>query len=126
MGFARYLRLQKENRVKASKVIADAIEVDKTNSKLYLQQIDILINSSPMDVNRIVGVIDEALKEVSPEKQKLIFAQRKVEFLEDFGSDVIALQVAKRQFQEVQNKETASTENGAPKDANVANDGAEN
>jgi len=124
--FARYLRLQKENRVKASKVISDAIEMDKTNSKLYLQQMDILINSSPMDVNRIVEVIDEALKEVSPEKQKLVFAQRKVEFLEDFGSDVNALQVAKREFQEVQNKESASAENGAPKDANAANDGTEN
>merc|ERR1712228_99517 len=59
----------------------------------------------------------------SLEKQKLVFAQRKVEFLEDFGSDVKALQVAKQELQDLKNKESESAENGAPKDAN---DGTEN
>jgi pre-mRNA-processing factor 39 len=44
---------------------------------------------SPLDENNIISIIDQFLsRDIDPE-QKVLFAQRKVEFLEDFGSDIL-------------------------------------
>ena len=102
--FARYLRLHQKNTTKACQVIKTAMESDPTNPKLYLQQVDILINSLPMNVPQVVAVFDKALDQEMPDKHKLLFSQRKVEFLEDFGTEIIELQTAKTNHVEFTNK----------------------
>ena len=127
--YARYLRLHQMNTAKASQVIKTAMESDPANPKLYLQHVDLLLNSTPMDVPAVVAVLDNALEQEIPDKHKLLFSQRKVEFLEDFGTDIADLQAAKTKHKEITNafKETMvkdkSEEPGKP---NSADEGKEN
>ena len=95
--FARFLRLQLGNDVMAKQVITTAVEADPSNPKLYLQQLDLLINSAPMDIDAITEVFEKALSQDFPEKHKVLFSQRKMEFLSDFGKDIAIIEQAKQE-----------------------------
>ena len=112
--FARFLRLHQNNAIQAGKVIKAAMETNPTNTKLYLQHVDILINTLPMDVPQVVAVLDKALEQEMPDKQRLLFSQRKVEFLEDFGADISSLQTAKTKHMDfvIKVKEASEKETG--------------
>nr|CAD7203925.1 unnamed protein product [Timema douglasi] len=53
----------------------------------------------PLDETEIISIIDKFLIGDADPEQKLLFAQRKVEFLEDFGSDILSVQKAHDEFQ---------------------------
>lgn len=59
------------------------------NPRLYLQLIDMGLQLNPLDENNIISIIDQFLSRDTDPEQKVLFAQRKVEFLEDFGSDIL-------------------------------------
>lgn len=60
------------------------------SSRLLLQIIDIKMSDDPMNTNAVVEVIDSILNMKSIEiEQQVIFAQRKVEYLEEFGKDIL-------------------------------------
>jgi len=99
--YARYLRLHQKNTTKALIVIEAAMESDQENPKLYLQNLDVLINSLPMDISAVVSIFNKALEQDWPEKHKLLFSQRKVEFLEDFGMNIVELEAAKAKHMEI-------------------------
>eukprot|EP00092_Neocalanus_flemingeri_P037907 GFUD01041262.1.p1 GENE.GFUD01041262.1~~GFUD01041262.1.p1 ORF type:complete len:747 (+),score=270.92 GFUD01041262.1:56-2296(+) len=127
--YARFLRLHQMNTAKASQVIKTAMESDTANPKLYLQQVDLLLNTTPMDVQAVVAVLDKALEQEIPEKHKLLFSQRKVEFLEDFGLDIAALQTARTKHVEITNtyKDAVAKEKSEePGKPNSADEGKEN
>ena len=122
--FARYLRLQVGNVSRAGQVISSALETDPTNPKLYLQQMDLLINTVPMDVIAVSDVFDKALEQEFPDKHKLLFSQRKLEFLGDFGSDVTEIENVKKAHQKLvqEIKEKGDSTNGnEDKDKKVEN-----
>jgi len=73
---------------KAIEVLEKAVEKDKDNTRLYLQLIDMGLQKNPIDEERIVAILDQFLDKDSDLEQKIMFAQRKIEFLEDFGSSV--------------------------------------
>lgn len=50
--------------------------------------IDLAMHRNPMDVDRIISSFDQALSSDLSNEQKVTFAHRKIEFLEDYGSDV--------------------------------------
>jgi len=110
--YARYLRLHQRNMNKACQVITSAMEADPANPKLYLQHLDILINTLPIDVSQIVSLLEKAMEQEMPEKHKMLFSQRKVEFLEDFGSDINALLSAKTKHEEFITKVKESDKSG--------------
>merc|ERR1719150_1354616 len=112
--YARYLRLHQCDGARAGHVITAALESDPANPKLYLQQLDLLINSSPMDVNAITEVFDKALEQEFPDKHKLLFSQRKLEFLSDFGTDIAKMENVKKAHQKLvqEIKEKVDSTNG--------------
>jgi len=112
--FARYLRMHQRNTSQASQIIKTAMESDPANPKLYLQHVDILINTMPMDVSQVVAVFEKAMEQEMPDKHKMLFSQRKVEFLEDFGSDINALLVAKTKHEEFIMKGKEADKPGEP------------
>jgi len=60
------------------------------SSRLLLQIIDIKMSDNPMDTNAIVKFIDSILNlDYIEVEQQIIFAQRKVEYLEEFGKDIL-------------------------------------
>merc|ERR1719400_274199 len=123
--FARYLRLVVGNVAKAGQVMTSAVESDPTNPKLYLQQLDLLINTAPMDVTAVTKVFDQALQQEFPDKQKLLFSKRKLEFLGDFGSSVTEIETAKEEHTkletELKEKEESSNKAKEEKDKKVEN-----
>jgi len=58
------------------------------NAKLYLQLIDIEYQQSVMDEPSLLTVFDRAVNSDLDLDQRVAFSQRKLEFLEDFGSDI--------------------------------------
>ncbi|XP_067831781.1 pre-mRNA-processing factor 39-like isoform X2 [Heptranchias perlo] len=86
---ARQLLKVQKSLVKARKVLLEAIERDQENTKLYLNLLelefsgDIRINES-----NILGCFDRVLSSSLPLETKILFSQRRVEFLEDFGCSV--------------------------------------
>lgn len=60
------------------------------SGRLLLQLIEINMNDDPMNINAIVKLIDNILNMKSIEiEQQVLFAQRKVEYLEEFGKDML-------------------------------------
>ncbi|PRD24964.1 UNVERIFIED_CONTAM: Pre-mRNA-processing factor 39 [Trichonephila clavipes] len=66
----------------------------KSNSYILLQLVDVGYQQDPMDQPAILEAFDMALSSDMNNDQKLLFAQRKLEFLEDFSSDPQHIQEA--------------------------------
>ncbi|XP_050429270.1 pre-mRNA-processing factor 39-like [Adelges cooleyi] len=65
------------------------------SSRLLLQLIEIKMNDDPMDINAVVELIDKILNMKSIEvEQQVVYAQRKVEYLEEFGKDIFLINKA--------------------------------
>lgn len=85
---------------KAVEVLKGAIAKDLTNARLYLQLIDLYLQRENVNEKEILDIIDQFLeKETHETEQKVVFAQRKLEFLEDFGSDIQTVQKAYEDYQ---------------------------
>lgn len=123
--FSRYLRLHVGSSARAGQVMTSAVESDPNNPKLYLQQLDLLINTAPMDVAAVTKVFNQALEQEFPDKHKLLFSQRKLEFLGDFGSDVTEIETAKKEHSklasEVKEREESVSKAKEEKDKKVEN-----
>ncbi|XP_063804618.1 pre-mRNA-processing factor 39 isoform X2 [Pseudophryne corroboree] len=86
-----YCKIQK-NVAKAKKVLNDAIQRDKENTKLYLNLIDLEFSEDvTQNEANILAHFDKVIKSSMPIATRILFSQRKVEFLEDFGSDINTL-----------------------------------
>ena len=65
-------------------MLQSALDSDPSNPKLYLQQLDLALHTSPLSVPAVVQLLDTAMAaEGLADKHKLLFAQRKVEFVQD-------------------------------------------
>lgn len=51
--------------------------------------VDLGMEREPVDFELVVSSFDKALAAEIPEEEKLTLAHRKVEFLDDYGTDVI-------------------------------------
>ncbi|XP_030260886.1 pre-mRNA-processing factor 39 isoform X2 [Sparus aurata] len=102
---------------KARKVLLDAIEKDQTNPKLYLNLLELEYNGDvTQNEAEILACFDRALQSPMAIESRLLFCQRKVEFLEDFGSDINVLVAAYNEQQKLQKESEPAkrkAENGA-------------
>uniref|UniRef100_A0A5F9CE41 Pre-mRNA-processing factor 39 n=1 Tax=Oryctolagus cuniculus TaxID=9986 RepID=A0A5F9CE41_RABIT len=86
---ARHLFKIQKNLQKSRKVLLEAIERDKENTKLYLNLLEMEYSGDlKQNEENILSCFDKAVHGSLPIKMRITFSQRKVEFLEDFGSDV--------------------------------------
>lgn len=61
----------------------------QTNSKLYLNLLELEYSGDvTQNEAEILACFDRAVNSAMPIETRLLFCQRKVEFLEDFGSDI--------------------------------------
>ncbi|XP_072539802.1 pre-mRNA-processing factor 39 isoform X2 [Salminus brasiliensis] len=98
---------------KARKVLLEAIEKDETSPKLYLNLLE-LEYSGDVQQNEaeILACFDRAINSPMPLESRVTFSQRKVDFLEDFGSDINVFVTAYEQHQKLL-KEQESTKRKA-------------
>lgn len=84
---------------------------------MYLQLIDLGLQRNPVDTQEVVGYMDMFIeREHADLEQRVLFAQRKVEFLEDFSPDIRQVLKAHEQFQKCikqakERKKTKSDDN---------------
>lgn len=98
--YARFLCKFRNDIDKAVKVLLKATDKDKDNPRLYLQLIDLGLQRNPVDTQEVVGYMDLFIeREHADLEQRVLFAQRKVEFLEDFSTDIKQVLKAHEQFQ---------------------------
>lgn len=103
---------------KAIEIIAGAIPKDPNNPRLVLQLIDLSLQRDGVNEPEIVAHLDTYLSKDNIDlEQKVLFSQRKLEFLEDFGSDILTFQRASeeyqkylKQYKEVKAKDAAKAE----------------
>ncbi|XP_019750567.1 pre-mRNA-processing factor 39 isoform X2 [Hippocampus comes] len=107
----QFLKVQK-SLSKARKVLLDAIERDQTCPRLYLNLLELEFSGDvTQNQPEILACFDRALKSPMEMESRLLFAQRKVEFLEDFGSDIHALVAAYEEHQNLQKEVDLSKRN---------------
>lgn len=111
--YSRFLHKVKNDIEGAFKVLRQALEKDSSNTRAALQMIDLALQRSVVDEKEVLEIMDSFMsrENIEPE-QKVLFAQRKVEFLEDFGTTAVGLQEAQRALQTVLNKANESKKKG--------------
>ncbi|VDN05248.1 unnamed protein product [Thelazia callipaeda] len=88
---ARFHSKTRNDRKLAEKIIRDAINRDKSNSQLYLALVDLAYTAPLFNERSVIETLNEVLSsEHLSDENKLRFSQRKLDFLEDLGTDVEA------------------------------------
>lgn len=94
--FSRFLRLNLGQVSKAREILNSILKIDEKNAKIHMQLLDIEMNAKPFDAENVIKVFDTSIATKGmPARQKLLFSQRKIEFLEDFGTNTDEIQKAK-------------------------------
>ncbi|XP_072102043.1 pre-mRNA-processing factor 39-like [Mobula birostris] len=110
---SRQLLKVQRNLAKARKVLLEAIDRDKDNVKLYLNLLELEFSCDVRaNETNILGCFDQVLTGSLPLEIKIVFSQRRVEFLEDFGSSVRSLLQAYDEHQKLL-KQNASKKRAA-------------
>lgn len=103
--YARFCHKIKGDIDGGIKILHETLENDTNNTRVALQMIDMALQRPIVDENEVCTIMDNFMTRDSIElDQKVLFAQRKVEFLEDFGSSAKNLQDAQRSLQITLNK----------------------
>ncbi|KAF7233551.1 Pre-mRNA-processing factor 39 [Paragonimus skrjabini miyazakii] len=80
-------------------VLKEAVEYDPRNERLYAQLLDIVYQRRPVDIEGFIEMCDFAsIDSILPAAVKLAFCQRKIQFLEEFDTDVSRLRVAYHEY----------------------------
>lgn len=100
--YARFSHKIKGDLDGGLKILRQAQEKDPSNARIALQMIDLALQRDTVDEKEVLDVMDKFMgRENLDLDQKVLFAQRKVEFLEDFGNSAKELQDAQRLLQSV-------------------------
>ncbi|KAL3226922.1 hypothetical protein MRX96_024434 [Rhipicephalus microplus] len=92
---ARFLHKVQNKLEDAKEVLKEALDREPTNARLYMQLADLGYEKCPPDEALVLEAFDMAIANTQlPATDKLTFYQRKLEFLEDFCSDVAKLLVS--------------------------------
>uniref|UniRef100_A0A0M3IV78 Tetratricopeptide repeat protein n=1 Tax=Ascaris lumbricoides TaxID=6252 RepID=A0A0M3IV78_ASCLU len=89
LKLARFHAKTRNDRKLAEKILLDALTRDKDSEQLYLALIDLAYSAPIFDENAVLDALDSALNcEYLSNEEKLRFSQRKLDFLEDLGTDI--------------------------------------
>lgn len=97
---ARFCHKIKGDLNGAMTILQTALEKDPNNTRIVLQMIDLALQRPQVDEKEVIQIMDDYLaRDNIDADQRVLFTQRKVEFLEDFGSSSMELQNAQRLLQ---------------------------
>ncbi|XP_075382261.1 pre-mRNA-processing factor 39-like isoform X1 [Mycteria americana] len=106
-----------KNLGKARKVLVDALEKDPDNARLHANLLEMEFGADVrQNEGNTMSCFERALRSPLPDEAKLIFSQRRVEFLEDFGSSIHSLLTAYDEHQKILKQHAArkrAPENGS-------------
>jgi len=101
--YARFLWKCASKIDKAIELIAEIINKDKDNmqdnARLLLQLVELKMSVEPLNEKSVIQIFDEILSMSSVNlEQKILFSQRKLEFIENYTCDYISLRKATNEF----------------------------
>lgn len=97
---ARFVHKIRNDLDRALGVLRAGQNSDPANVRIPLQMIDLAMQREEVDEAEVLAIMDGVIeKEELDAEQKVLFAQRKVEFLEDFGRSPKKLQRAQKKLQ---------------------------
>lgn len=101
--YSRFLWMCANKIDKAIEVITEIINKDKDNmqdnARLLLQLIELKMSVKPLNEKSVIQIFDEILSMSSVNlEQKILFSQRKLEFIEDYTCDYSSLRKATNEF----------------------------
>lgn len=103
--YSRFLNKSMNDFDGAMKLLKKTLIKDPQNSRLALQIIDLALQRSQINDSEVLEVIEGFMNQDGLDlEQKLLFAQRKVEFLEDFGNSIKDLHDAQKSLQNILEK----------------------
>lgn len=103
--YARFYHKIKNDLDGGFAILKSTLEKDPSNTRIALQIIDLALQRETVNETEICEIIDSFMARDGIDlDQKVLFAQRKVEFLEDFGSTAKMLQDAQRSLQSILSK----------------------
>uniref|UniRef100_A0ABM5F505 Pre-mRNA-processing factor 39-like isoform X1 n=1 Tax=Pogona vitticeps TaxID=103695 RepID=A0ABM5F505_9SAUR len=118
---ARLVLKAQKNLAKARKILLDALEKDPDNAKLYANLLEMEFSADVrQNEGNTMSSFDRALTSGLPLETKIIFSQRRVEFLEDFGSSINSLLTSYDEHQKLLNQQMLRKrllENGSAEEA---------
>ncbi|XP_062456799.1 uncharacterized protein LOC134154132 isoform X3 [Rhea pennata] len=92
---ARQVFKVQKNLIKARKVLVEALEKDPENARLYANLLEMEFSADVrQNEGNTMSCFERALSSGLPDETKIVFSQRRVEFLEDFGSSIHSLLTA--------------------------------
>lgn len=103
--YSRFLNKVMNDYDGAMKLLKKTLIKDQQNSRIALQIIDLALQRSPVNDSEVLEVLEGFMSQEGLDvEQKLLFAQRKVEFLEDFGNSIKDLHEAQKSLQTIMEK----------------------
>uniref|UniRef100_A0A8U7N9S2 Pre-mRNA-processing factor 39 n=2 Tax=Corvus moneduloides TaxID=1196302 RepID=A0A8U7N9S2_CORMO len=112
---ARQVCKVQKNLGKARKVLVEALEKDPDNARLHANLLEMEFGADVgQNEGNTMSCFERALRSPLPDEAKLVFSQRRVEFLEDFGSSIHSLLKAYDEHQKIL-KAHAARKRSAPK-----------
>jgi len=101
--YARFLWKCVSKIDKAIEVISEIINKDKDNmqdnARLLLQLVELKMSVKPLNEKSVIQIFNDILSMSSVNlEQKILFSQRKLEFMEDYTCDYISLRKATNEF----------------------------
>ncbi|CAM1292564.1 PRPF39 (predicted) [Pycnogonum litorale] len=114
LKFARHLYKVTNEYDQAVELLEKTLSKNKGNVQLYMQLIDFAFHQKPINETTILNIFNKALKcSDIGDADKMLFSQRKIEFLEDFGSDIKMLIEATSYHEELAESITSSNKRSA-------------
>jgi len=89
------------NASEAEEILSTAVEKDPKNPRLYLQLTDLYMHQVPFDFTAVLKALNKALSAPLDLQDKLRFAQRKLQFVEDFAPFVTDLHEAEKEYSDL-------------------------
>ncbi|XP_052766184.1 pre-mRNA-processing factor 39-like isoform X2 [Mya arenaria] len=90
--YARYMFKVLGDEIRARKILMDALEKDPRNEKLYVSLLDMEYQKHPINLDSALEIFSKAIESADlTTHMKIKMSQRRLEFLEDFGSSIVQL-----------------------------------
>jgi pre-mRNA-processing factor 39 len=127
--YARFVARWLNDYEKAKRVLQESIGDDEsTRAKTIMSLIDLALDQNPIDYELIISTFDQALESDLPNEQKVTFAHRKIEFLEDYGAEVESIEKAEEELQSIakqmRDKKSSSDSRGGDEISKTTTNGA--
>merc|ERR1712013_45526 len=97
------------DKSKARLVLLDALKLGKKQQRLYLQLLDLEMHYGNVEDEHVLSLFNSVENDLSlTEEVRTLFAQRKVEFYEEYSNDIQSVIEVRRAFEALPNKQSTS------------------